>query len=91
MKMSAADIKALTGCATRARGENVLYARLEAQNWFRGNRVYRTAGFDRRKGLVHFTATWPIEDGGAGHSRLGMPLKLALDCQGDLAQAIVLH
>jgi hypothetical protein len=90
MKMSAAEIKAITGCATRALGENALYARLEQQIWRHGDRVYRTAGFDRRKGLVHFTSTWAIE-GGAGHSRLGLSLKLALECQGDLAHAIVLH
>lgn len=90
MKMSAAEIKSMTGCATRAQGENALYARLEAQTWFRGDRVYNTAGFDRRKGLVHFTAWWAAE-GGVGHSRLGMPLKLALECRGDLAQATVLH
>lgn len=91
MKLSAALIKEMTGCRTRALGETALYARLEAQNWFRGDRVYRTAGFDRRRGLVHFTATWAVEGGGVGHSRLGMPMKLALECSGDLAHAIVLH
>lgn len=91
MKMSAAEIKTMTGCATRALGENVLYARVETQTWFRGQRSYQTAGFDRRKGLVHFTSWWAAEGGGVGHSRLAMPLKLALECQGDLAQAIVLH
>jgi hypothetical protein len=90
MKLSAAEIKKMTGAVTRAHGETVLYQRLEGQEWFRGDRVYRTAGFDRRKSLVHFTATWSAEGGGVGHSRLGMPLKLALDCGGDLAQATVL-
>lgn len=91
MKLSAAQIKQMTGCKTRALGESALYTRLEAQTWFRGERAYRTAGFDRRKNLVHFTATWAVEGGGVGHSRVGMPLKLALECAGDLAQAIILH
>ena len=91
MNLSAAVIKEMTGCKTRALGESALYARLEAQSWFRGDRAYHTAGLDRRNCLVHFTATWPIEGGGVGHSRVGMPLKLALECAGDLSQAIVLH
>lgn len=91
MKLSAAEIKKMTGCATRSLGETALYSRLEAQNWFRGDRVYRTAGFDRRNDRVHFTATWSVEGGGVGHSRLGMPMKLAIACDGDLAQASVLH
>jgi hypothetical protein len=91
MNLSASVIKKMTGCKTRALGESALYTRLEAQSWFRGHRVYHIAGFDRSKGLVHFTATWPVEGCGVGHSRIGMPLKLALECGGDLAQAIVLH
>lgn len=91
MKLSAAEIKQLSKCQTRAQGESALYARLEGQRWYRGDRFYQTAGFDRAKGLVHFTATWALEGGGAGHSRLGMPLKEALECGGNLAQAIVLH
>ena len=91
MKLSAAEIKEMTGCKTRALGESALYARLEAQNWFRGDRVYRTAGFDRRRDLVHFTATWALEGGGVGHSRVGLPLKLALESNGNLAQASTLH
>lgn len=91
MKLSAAEIKQMTGCKTGALGESALYSRPEAKTWFRGERAYRAAGFDRRKNLVHFTATWAVEGGGAGHSRLGMPLKHALECAGDLAQAIVLH
>lgn len=91
MKLSAAEAKQMTGCKTRALGETALYARLEAQSWFRGDRVYRTAGFDRRRNLVHFTSTWAGEGGGVGHSRVGLPLKLALECRGDLAQASVLH
>ena len=90
MRLSAAEIKQLTGCATRVQGENALYARLEAQTWFKGERSYCTAGFDRRKDLIHFTATWAVE-GGAAHSRLGLPLKLALECGGDLTQATTLH
>lgn len=91
MKLSAAQIKEMTGAKTRALGESALYAQLEAQTWFRGDRAYRTAGFDRRKDLVHFTATWAAEGGGVGHSRLGMPMKLALECAGNLANATVLH
>ena len=91
MKLSAVEIKKMTGCATRALGETALYSRLEAQNWFRDNRVYQTAGFDRRNDRVHFTATWSVDGGGIGHSRLDMPMKLALECGGDLAQASVLH
>ncbi|KFC72702.1 hypothetical protein [Massilia sp. LC238] len=91
MKLSASKIKEMTGCKTRALGESALYSRLETQHWFRGDRVYRPAGFDRRKNLVHFTSTWAVEGGGVGHSRVGMPLKLALECAGDLAQAVVLH
>jgi hypothetical protein len=91
MKLSAAQIKEITGCKTRAAGESALYARLEAQDWFRGDRGYRPAGFDQTKNLVHFTATWAIEGGGVGHSRLGMPMELALECAGNLAHAIVLH
>lgn len=91
MKLSAAEIKKMTGCKTRALGESALYARLEAQSWFRGDRVYRTAGFDRPRNIVHFTATWAREGGGAYHSRVGLPLKLALECGGDLIQATVLH
>lgn len=90
MKLSAAKIKTLTGCKTRTLGESALYARLEKQTWFRGDRGYRPAGFDRRKDLVHFTSTWAAQGGGAGHSRLGLPLKLALECNGDLAQASVI-
>jgi len=91
MKLSAEQIKQMTGCRTRALGESALYARLEAQNWFRGDRVYRAAGLDRRKDLVHFTATWAVEGGGVGHSRVGLPMKLALECGGDLADASILH
>lgn len=91
MKLTAAQIKSMTGCATRALGESALYAKIEAGAWHRGERQYRPAGLDRRKGLVHFTATWAAEGGGVGHSRLGMPLKLALECQGNLADATVLH
>lgn len=91
MKLSAAQIKQMTGCRTRALGESALYTRLEAQSWFRGDRVYRAAGFDRRKDLVHFTATWAVEGGGVGHSRVGLPMKLALECGGDLANASILH
>lgn len=91
MKLSAAEIKAMTGQKTRALGESVLYARLVSQNWFRGDRPYVTAGFDRRKNLVHFTATWAVEGGGVGHSRLCIPMKLALECRGDLASASILH
>jgi len=91
MKLSAAEIKQMTGCRTRALGESALYTRLEAQGWFRGDRVYRAAGFDRRKDLVHFTATGAVEGGGVGHSRVGLPMKLALECGGDLANASILH
>jgi hypothetical protein len=90
MKLSAAVIKKMTGCA-RSQGETALFSRLEAQNWFRGDRVYRAAGFDRRNDLVHFTATWSVEGGGVGHSRLGVPMQLAFSCDGDLAQASLLH
>ena len=91
MKLSAAQIKQMTGCRTRALGESALYSRLEAQSWFLGDRMYRTAGFDRRKDLVHFTATWAVDGGGVGHSRVGLPMKLALECCGDMAHASVLH
>lgn len=87
MKLSAKKIRARTGCKTRAVGESALYTRLEGQSWFRGDRIYRIAGVDRRNDLVHFTATWAVESGGVGHSRLGLPLKLALECRGDLAQS----
>ena len=91
MKLTASQIKEMTGCKTRSLGESALYSRLETMNWFRGDRLYRIAGFDRRKDLVHFTATWSAEGGGVGHSRVGISLKLALECDGDLAQAVVLH
>lgn len=91
MKLSAAEIKKMTGCATRAHGETALYTSLEAKSWHRGNRAYKTAGYDRARDLVHFTATWSVEDGGVGHSRLALSLHAALECDGDLAPATVLH
>jgi len=91
MKLSAAEIKDMTGCATRAHGETALYASLETKSWHRGDRIYKTAGYDRTRDLVHFTATWSADNGGVGHSRLALSLKTALKCTGDSAQATVLH
>lgn len=91
MKYSASELKQLTGKATRAQGETALYNALETRQWRRGERQYTVAGYDRRKDLVHFTATWPAPGGGVGHSRVGLALRLAVEGDGDLAQASVLH
>jgi hypothetical protein len=91
MKYGASEIRKLTGKPTRAAAETALYASLEGRQWKRGERVYGLSGYDRRKGLVHFTATWPVEGGGVGHSRVGLALRLAVEGNGDLAQASILH
>lgn len=91
MKFSAAKLNTMTRCKPRALGESALYAQLQAQNWFRGDRSYRPASFDRRKDLIHFTETWSIAGRGICHSRLDIFLKLALECGGDLAHSTVLN
>lgn len=91
MKYGAQEIKELTGKRTRAEGESAFYATLVQRQWRCGERAYRVAGYDRRKDLVHFTATWVVAGDGVGHSRLGLPLRLAAEGNGDLAAAKVLH
>lgn len=49
------------------------------------------AGYDRRKHLVHFTTNWAVAGGGIGHSRLGLPLQPAVESDGELAAATILH
>jgi hypothetical protein len=78
-KFSAQEIKKLTGAKTRMQGEFILYSQLEGKEWFLDGRVCNVAGYDRRKDLVHFTSTWTHEPGIAGHRRVGVPLKIALD------------
>ena len=91
MKYSASELKKLTGKATRATAESALYAALESRQWHRGGQQYQVAGYDRRKDLVHFTATWARDGGGAFHRRVGVPLRLAVEGNGDLEGAVVLH
>lgn len=91
MKYDAKEIKTLTGKRTRAEGESALYASLEKRQWRCGERVYGLAGYDRRRDVVHFTATWPAPGGGACHSRLGLPLRAAIESDGSLTGASVLH
>lgn len=78
MKMTAKEIKELTGADTRIQGETILYKQLEVRPWFYGGRAAECAGYDRRKDLVHFTVTWSAGPGVAGHRRIGLPLKEAL-------------
>lgn len=91
MKYSARELRALTGQPNRAQGENALYKGLGEHAWRLGERQYQLAGYDRAKDVVHFTATWAAEGGGFGHSRLGLPLRVAVERRGDLAHAKVLH
>lgn len=91
MKYTAQELKALTGKRTRAEGETALYNAFAHRVFKLGDRVYTLAGFDRNKNLVHFTAWWPGPSGGAVHSRLGLPLRLAVEGNGDLQRATVLH
>lgn len=90
MRMSAAEIKTMTGCKTKAIGESRLYEKIEARMWHRGGRTYAPAGMDRSKGLIHFTAWWPGESTGAWHSRVALPLRAALESDGNLENAIIL-
>jgi hypothetical protein len=90
MKLTAKEIKQLTGAKTRFEGETALYKQLEDRQWTLSGRTYKVAGYDRRKDLVHFTSTWAVE-GGAGHSRVGVPLKQAIDPRTDLIGVTVLH
>lgn len=91
MKYTAKELKQITGKPTRAEGETFLYNELGQRAWRFGARSYNVAGYDRCRDLVHFTATWAAEGGGVGHSRLGLSLRSAVEGNGDLAQAIVLH
>jgi hypothetical protein len=91
MKYTAQELKKLTAMPTRAQGETALYASLEGRQWHLGDRAYTLAGYDRRKDLVHFTATWPRLGGGVFHSRIGLALRLAVDGAGDLTGASTLH
>lgn len=91
MKYDAKEIKTLTGKRTRAEGETALYQSLEQRQWRYGDRAYGLAGYDRRRDIVHFTSTWAAPGGGAGHSRLGLPLRAAIESDGNLAGASVLH
>ena len=94
MKMNAQEIKALTGAPTRIHGENILYTQLEGRKWFYGGHEAQCAGYDRRKGWVHFTATWSAGSGVVGHRRVGLPLKVALETQDgiiDPHKAIILY
>jgi hypothetical protein len=91
MKYTATEIKAFTGKKSRAEAETALYATLGSREWRRVGRVYRPAGYARSRDLVHFTATWAVEGGGVGHSRVGIPLRLAVEGDGDLTTALVLH
>lgn len=90
MKLTAKEIKQMTGAKTRFEGETILYKALETREWTLFDRVYKVAGYDRRKDLVHFTSTWAVE-GGAGHSRVGLSLKQAMDPRPDLIGVTVLH
>ena len=93
MKMNAKEIKALTGASTRFQGEEKLYKQLVARKWFWAGHEANCAGFDRRKELVHFTATWAVEPGAVGHRRVGLPLKAALNNKDgviDPDQAVIL-
>ncbi len=88
--MNASEIKRLSGAKSKAAGASILYAQLEQKTWERNGRTYSLAGYDQRKDLVHFTATWSIE-GGVGHRRVGIALADALgSITGDLSAAIVL-
>lgn len=88
--MDAKTIKALSGATNKLAGISVLCSRIEARTWTFNGRAYRFAGYDNRKDLVHFTATWSIE-GGCGHSRVGVPMQLTLDNQnGELNNVVIL-
>jgi len=89
--MHARDIKALTGARTKMAGIAILYRRLGDKTWTRGGRAYQLAGYDARKDLVHFTATWAVP-GGAAHRRVAISLAEALASDsGDLEHALILH
>lgn len=92
MSISAKEVKSLTGASTKIAGLNTLYFQLEQRKWHRFGREYATAGYDSRKDLVHFTATWAAEGGGVGHSRVAVSMTVAINSKdGDLATAVVLH
>lgn len=92
MAISAKEVKALAGAKTKMAGLNTLYFQLEKRQWHRFGREYTAAGYDYSKDLVHFTATWPAEGGGIGHSRVAVSMATALNNKdGDLAGAAVLH
>ena len=90
--MRASEAKKLTGAKTAKDAVRILYEKLSAQeNWHLGDRPFSIAGYDSRKDLVHFTATWSVP-GGAGHRRLGMPLlDDANSSNGDFKNAPILH
>lgn len=89
--MNAKQIKAVTGAATKWAGISMLVAKFECQTWTRNGRDYCVSGYDARKDLLHFTATWSLEGGGVGHSRVAIPLAQAVDDHtGDLSSAAVL-
>jgi hypothetical protein len=76
--MSASEARQATGAKTLREAVDVLYRQLEARDWTYQGRQARTAGYDRRRDLVHFTCTWSVP-GGAGHRRLGLSLRRAID------------
>lgn len=87
--MEAKEIKRLTGAKTKTLGINILYAGFEKRSWHRNGREYHVAGYDCRKDFLHFTACWSLEGGGAGWSRVLLPLKdVILNADGDLSNAI---
>lgn len=90
--MIASEIKALTGARRRAVGEDILYRQLAARTWMLNGHAAHCAGYDRRKDLVHFCATWGEAPGVVGHRRVGLSLGEALSNEtGILDAATILH
>lgn len=75
----AKEIKRLTGASSKFQGINILCEELEKKYFWYCNRRYSFAGYDYKNRWVHLTSTWPLVDGGVGHSRIGISLEIAMN------------
>lgn len=95
--LTAKEVRDLTGAKLKVQGINILYQQIctKFPAWKRfccgADREYTPTGYDKKRDLVHFTSWWSGPGGLVGHSRVGLPLKDALEsATGDLERAVVL-
>lgn len=84
MRISVKEAKALTNTKTSYEAFDLIYKRLEKRHWRRDGKTYSPAGMTWHHldgdQLFHLTLTEAIEGGGCYHSRIKLPLDVALDC-----------